>query len=303
MKDVEILMQALPYIRAHRGKTFLVKIGGALVQNGGALASLARDLSLLTNVGIRICVVHGGGPQATELAERLGLESQFVQGRRVTDEATLEITKMVFAGKINLEVLSSLRREGLEAVGLSGVSGGILRAKRRDPAPVTDPTTGETTVVDMGHVGDIEDVDSRLLRELMDDGHVPVVSSLAADDDGNVLNINADTVAMRLAVDLEADKFLVLTDVDGILRDPADPDSLVGSITAAEIEAEIGAGRIAKGMVPKTRNAVEALRGGVPRAHVLNGHEPHALLMELFTKRGAGTLITLAEEQERYLHE
>lgn len=301
--DVEILMQALPYIKRHKGSTFLVKLGGELVADKASLANLARDLSLLVNVGIRICVVHGGGPQATQLASRLGVEQRFIEGRRVTDEETLEVAKMVFAGKISLDLLAALRAEGLRAVGLSGVSGGILQARRRAPTEFADRETGQMHVVDMGHVGDILAVDTRLLSVLMDSGYVPVVNSLGADEQGNVLNINADTVACRLAVDLKADKFMVLSNVDGILRDPKDKSTLVSSITAAEIEEEIAAGRIGSGMIPKARNCVEALRGGVARVHVLNGHAPHSLLLELFTKSGTGTLITLAEERERYLNE
>lgn len=303
MIDVEVLTQALPYIRKHKGSTFLIKLGGALVDDKPALANLARDISLLANVGIRICVVHGGGPQATKLAAQLGVEQKFVDGRRITDEATLEVTKMVFAGKINLEILAALRAEGLQAVGLSGVSADIIHAKRRAPTEFPDRETGGTQMVDMGHVGDIVDVDSGVLRVLMDSGYVPVVNSLGADQAGNVLNINADTVARHLAIDLNADKFLLLTDVAGILRDRDDPSSLVSSITAQQIEEEVAAGTIAKGMIPKTHNCVKALEGGVARAHILNGHADHALLIELFTKDGTGTLITLADEQERYLSE
>jgi acetylglutamate kinase len=295
VKKVETLMQALPYIRRHRGKTFLVKLGGAVADEKNGLSGLAQDLSMLVNVGIRVCVVHGGGPQATQLAERLGHKPQFIEGRRVTDEATLEVAKMVFAGKISLDILGALRAEGLKAVGLSGVSGDIVHAKRREPTTVTDKATGETKVVDMGHVGDIVSVDTKLLDVLMDSGFVPVVNSLGADEKGNVLNINADTVATRLAVDLKADKFLFMTDVDGVMRDKNDPKSLISSITAAEIERDIADGRIAGGMIPKVRACVDALKGGVQRVHILNGNKEHTLLLELFTKRGAGTLITLGD--------
>ena len=295
MKKVEILMQAMPYIRRHRGKTFVVKLGGAVADEKAGLASLAQDLALLVNVGIRVCVVHGGGPQATQLAERLGHKAEFIDGRRVTDEATLEIAKMVFAGKISLDILGALRAEDLKAVGLSGVAGDIIHAKRREPAPYKDPVTGETRIVDMGHVGDIVSVDTRLLSVLMDSGFVPVVNSLGADEKGNVLNINADTVATRLAIDLRADKFLFMTDVDGILRDKSDPKSLISSITAAQIDLEIKSGVIAGGMIPKVKACVDALKGGVQRVHILNGNREHTLLLELFTKRGAGTLITLGD--------
>ncbi len=295
MKNIEILMQALPYIRRHRGKTFLVKLGGAVADDKAGLAGLAEDLALLHNVGIRICIVHGGGPQATQLAERLGHKSQFIEGRRVTDEVTLEITKMVFAGKISLDILGALRAVDLRAVGLSGVAGDIIHAKRREPAPYKDPATGETRMLDMGHVGDIVSVDTKLLAVLMDSGYVPVVNSLGADEKGNVLNINADTVAWRLAVDLKADKFLFMTDVDGILRNKGDARSLIGKITSKQIESMIKRGKIAGGMIPKVKACVDALKGGVERVHILNGNKEHTLLLELLTKRGAGTLITLGD--------
>ncbi len=303
MQDVQILMQALPYFREHRDNTFVLKVGGALVEDRTALRSLAQDIALLAAVGIRITIVHGGGPQATALAGRLGLEPQFVEGRRITDEDTLEVAKMVFAGKINLEVLGALRAAGIKSVGLSGVSGDLIHAERRAPTEYTDDATGARRVVDMGHVGDITAVDTSLLAELMNSGHVPVIASLAADTEGNVLNINADTVATRLAIDLGADKLILLTNVDGVLRDPTDPASLISSVSAREIEELIDAGVIGKGMIPKVRNAVEAARSGVDRVHVLNGETSHTLLLELFTKTGAGTLITRQEEHARYLEE
>lgn len=293
--DVGTLRQALPYMRQHRGKTMVVKLGGHLVQDRVALDDLAADIALLHHIGVRVCVLHGGGPQATELQEKLGVSPQFVQGRRVTDDATLEVVKMVFAGKINLEMLSALRIHGLRAVGLTGVSGGLVQARRREVKEVTDPVTGERTSVDFGHVGDIEGVDTSLLRVLMESGYVPVVASLGSDAKGNVLNINADTVALEMAVDLKADKFLNLTQVPGVLRDLADPDSLVPDLSAAEAETLIGRGVIGGGMIPKVRTCIEAVRRGVSRAHILNGLEPHAILVELFTVRGTGTMITLEE--------
>jgi acetylglutamate kinase len=290
--DVHILRQALPYMRRHRKRTVVVKFGGHLVQDRTALENLASDIALLHNIGMRICIVHGGGPQATSLQERLGLEPQFVEGRRVTDEATLEVAKMVFAGKINLEVLGALRNEDLAAVGLSGVSGDLVQARRRVPKPVTDPSTGETRTVDYGHVGDIESVDTDLLRILMENGYIPVVSSLGADKRGNILNINADTVAVEMAVDLKADKFLNMTQVPGVLRDLDDPASLLGDLTAGQAEALLKEGVVKGGMVPKVQSCIQAVRRGVPRAHILDGLEPHAMLLELFTVRGAGTMIT-----------
>ena len=292
MKKVDTLMQALPYLRRWRGKSFLVKIGGALADDKAALASMAQDIALLTNVGIKVCIVHGGGPQATQLSARLGLESRFIDGRRVTDEGTLEVAKMVFAGKISLEILGALRAEGLRAVGLSGVSGNLIDAKRRAPTSVKDPKTGETSQVDMGHVGDIVGVDTTLLRVLMDAGFVPVVNPLGADEKGNVLNINADTVATAFAIDMKADKFIFMTDVDGVLRKKDDPKSLISSLTKSEVKKLIEKGVISGGMIPKVKACTDAVAGGVERVHILNGEKPHTLLLEIFTKRGVGTLIT-----------
>jgi len=199
---------------------------------------------------------------------------------------------MVFAGKINIEILSALRNEDLRAVGLNGLSGDLIHARRREVTEMQDPATGEMRSVDFGHVGDIKDVDTRLLNALMDNGYIPVVASLGADRRGNILNINADNVALEMAVDLKADKFLNLTQVTGVLRDPADEESLVTALTAEEAERLIGAGIIKGGMIPKVRTCVAAVRRGISRAHILNGMEPHAILRELFTVKGTGTMIT-----------
>jgi acetylglutamate kinase len=248
-------------------------------------------------------LVHGGGPQATDLSERLGLTPEFFEGRRITDEQTLEVAKMVFAGKINVELLGALRREDLRAVGLSGVSGDVIHAVRREPKEMVDRETGESRQVDFGHVGDITDVDPHLIETLLEAGYLPVVASLAADADGSVLNINADTVATELAIELRADKLLVLTNVKGVLRDPEDPKSAINLLSAKEAESLIEEGVIAKGMIPKVTNLIRAVRGGVGRTHILSGRNDHALLVELFTKEGSGTMITLEEECRRYLDE
>ena len=303
MNDVSILKQALPYMKAHKGRIFVVKLGGELVKDEAARESLAEDLALIHHVGVRLVVVHGGGPQATELSRRLGIEPEFFEGRRITDEATLEVAKMVFAGKINLDLLGSLRAEGLRAVGLSGVSGDVIRAVRRDVKNHRDRETGAIVTVDFGHVGDITEVDVRLLTTLTDAGYVPVLASLGADRDGHVLNINADTVASAVAREMLADKLLVLTNVPGVLRDPSDPASVISVLSAKEAEELIESGTVAKGMIPKITNLVEAVRGGVGRTHILSGFIPNALLVELFTKGGAGTMITKEEERRRYLEE
>ena len=290
--DVNILRQALPYMREHRGKTMVVKLGGHLVKDRVALDHVAADIALLEHIGAHVCVVHGGGPQATELQERLGVEPQFVEGRRITDDATLEVVKMVFAGKINLEMIGALRGHGLRAVGLTGLSGGLIRARRREVREMKDSVTGQTRAVDFGHVGDILDVDTSVVRVLMENGFLPVVASLGADDRGNILNINADTVAVEMALDLRADKFLNMTQVPGVLRNVADPDSLITDLTVEQAEALVKEGVVRGGMIPKVRTCVEAVRRGIPRAHILNGLEAHAILLELFTVKGTGTMIT-----------
>ncbi len=291
MRDVRILKEALPYLRRHRRQTIVIKVGGEIAANVAALRSVAQDLSLLTHVNIRVVLVHGGGPQATNLSKRLGLEPKLVEGRRVTDEETLAVAKMVFAGQINVDILSALRLQGVSAVGLSGVDGDILEARRRPPTEMRDAQTGAMTVVDFGHVGDVVGVDTHLLKLLVENGYVPVVASLASDSEGNILNVNADTVATVLAQDLKASKLISLTSVPGLLRNAADPSTLISRLTVSEAEQAIASGVISGGMIPKVRTLIQALKAGVSEAVILSGIEESALLGELFTNQGVGTLI------------
>ncbi|MFT7462646.1 MAG: acetylglutamate kinase [Pseudohongiellaceae bacterium] len=299
MKDITLLKQALPYMRQHKGSTFVVKLGGELAAEKSSLSSLAGDISLLVHVGIRVTIVHGGGPQATAMSKRLGLDTKVVGGRRVTDEATLDVAKMVFAGQVNVDILSALRSEGVAAVGLSGVDGDLLQAKRRLPVSVTDEETGEQSVVDFGHVGDVTGANTALLSLLMDNGYVPVVSSLGSDADGNILNINADTVASILARSLSAAKLLLLTNVPGLLADKDDPSSLIAALTLAEAMAAQDDGTVRGGMKPKMAALIAAVEGGVDRGHILSGVDPGSLLLELFTERGCGTLVARKDEVAR----
>ncbi len=301
--DIGTLLQALPYIRRHKGATVVVKCGGEIARDRLALGLLAEDAALCAHVGLRMVVVHGGGPQATEMARRLGHEAVVIDGRRVTDDETLEIAKMVFRGQINTNILGALRRHGLRPVGLSGVDGGMVHAVRRPETEMRDPKTGKTRRVDFGHVGDIVRVESALLSTLLDEGYTPVVASLGADDRGNIYNINADTVAARLATSLNADKLVLLTDAPGLLADPDDRESLISHISAARAEKMLDTGAIRGGMVPKLTTLIEAVRGGVARGHILDGKQEHALLLELFTKDGTGTMVTTRDEEKRYLDE
>jgi acetylglutamate kinase len=293
---LRILKQALPYLRQYRKQVMVVKLGGEIAANADALHSLAEDVSLLVHVGIRVVVVHGGGPQATEVSRRLGLTPQMVEGRRVTDQDTLDVAKMVFAGKINTDILSALRLQGVRAVGLSGVDAHIVNAVRRKPMPMRDEATGEVRVVDFGFVGDVQGVDSSLLSLLMEHGYVPVLASLGADEDGNILNINADTVSSVLAADLAASKLISLTSVPGVLRDKDDPSSLVPMLTAREARALLASGAVSGGMKPKITALCDAVEKGVRRGHILSGVQSGSILLELFTREGCGTLIAGDDE-------
>lgn len=288
---LDLLREALPYIQRFQGQTFVVKLSGKVTENQGNLTSLAEELALLHQVGIRICVVHGGGKQLSELASKLGIEQTIIEGRRVTDDATLEMAKMIFAGKINTDILAALRQRGIEAVGLSGVDGNIVHAERRPPKEILNRETGVRDKVDFGHVGDVVQINSRLLMVLLDHGYLPVISSLGADDEGMVFNINADTIAAEIAVQLQAEKLILLSDVDGIYLTAGDPNTKLSRLTAAEANELINSGRASGGMIPKLQSITVLLQRGVHSAHIISGTKRNALLSEVFTDKGTGTMI------------
>jgi len=289
MQDVSLLIQALPYIREFRDKLFVVKFGGELLRDREHLDAIAGDLTLLSMVGIRLIVIHGGGPQANELSESLGFRPELVGGRRVTDEAALEVAKMVFAGKINTEVISALQMHGGRAVGLTGFDAGLVRAHRRPRTTVVE--NGEKREIDFGFVGDIDAIDPRVLVHLVERGFIPVVSSLAADDKGTILNINADTIAAEIAVSMAAEKLFVMTTVPGVYRDFSKQDEIFSELTAAEARQLIADGVAGKGMAPKLNACAGAAERGVRETHIINGLTRHSLLLETFTKRGVGTMV------------
>ena len=289
---LDLLREALPYIQRFQGTTFVVKCSGKVTEDHDRLMSLAEELALLHQVGIRVCVVHGGGKQLSELAKKLGIEQTIIEGRRVTDDDTLEMAKMIFAGKINTDILAALRHRSVEAVGLSGVDGNIVHAERRPPKQVVDRATGESAHVDFGHVGDILEIDARLLTVLLDHGYLPVISSLGADAEGKVFNINADTIASEIAVQLKAEKLVLLSDVDGIFLRAGEPETKLSRLTAAEAEELIKSGAATGGMIPKLQSIIELLRRGVKSAHVINGNSRNTLLAEVFTNEGTGTMIS-----------
>lgn len=299
-KGIAGLKGALRYVRAYRDHVFVVKLGGEVLKDQHALDGVAAQVSLLHSLGIRLVVVHGGGPQASALSRRLGAEPVIVAGRRVTDDAALEVAKMVYAGSLNTAVLASLRSHQLQGVGLSGVDADLLVARRRPPVQVVDDA-GKTVTVDYGHVGDIVSVDPRVLVTLMESRFVPVVASLAGDADGNVYNVNADTVAETIAIALRAQKLIYLTSVPGVLRDPKDPSSLVAFADPDDLAELMKTGALTGGMRPKVEACVRAATGGVERTHIIDGLAPDSLLLEVFTGSGNGTMIVGRKEKATYL--
>jgi acetylglutamate kinase len=285
---VTALKAAVPYIRMFKRKVFVVKAGGAVFGDEDSTRELIEQLGILHEVGINVVLVHGGGPQSTELANALDVPSQFVEGRRVTDERSLQVATMVLNGIINTRVLAICRDIGLPAIGMSGVDAGLIHAHRRPPVEISGVKGGP---VDYGFVGDIDSVDSGVLQRQLDAGFLPIISPLSADEDGMLLNINADTVAAAIAVALKAEKLILVTGAPGILDDPKDPSSLVSYLDLADLERMRAEGCLDAGMKPKADAIKLAVRGGVPRVHVISWQVPDSLLLEVFTNEGTGTLV------------
>jgi acetylglutamate kinase len=280
---VEILTRALPYIQKFQGKTVVVKYGGNAMINGDLKEAVIRDVILLSLVGIRVVLVHGGGPEIEVMLRALGKESRFVGGLRYTDGETMDVVQMVLCGRVNKEITAMIQGRGGLAMGLCGIDGGLFTARRLKP-------DGE----DIGLVGEIEHVEASLLNTLLDSSVIPVISPVAlgmGEDEGKSLNVNADTAAAKIAVALDAEKLLLMTDVRGILWDTEDPDSLVRMIPRPDLDKLKMDGVITKGMLPKADCCALAIDGGVRRAHIIDGRLPHALLIELFTDEGIGTMI------------
>jgi len=282
---VAALKHAAPYIRMYKRKTFVIKAGGELFEDAASTHALVEQLSILHQVGIRIVLIHGGGPQSTRLAGDLGLETSMIEGRRVTSADTLKVSTMVLNGSINTQILAACRQQGLPAVGISGVDCGMIQASKRPPVEVE----GET--VDYGFVGNIEAVDVSVLQAQLENGLMPVVSPLSAADDGTLLNINADTVAAELASALGAEKLILATGAPGILEDPEDLSSLVSYVDIAGLQELRDNGSLKAGMLPKAVAIEAAIHGGVPRVHMISYKIADSLLLEVFTNEGTGTLV------------
>jgi acetylglutamate kinase len=294
------LKGALRYVRAYRDNIFVLKLGGEVLADPSVLDHVSGQIALLSSLGIRLVVVHGGGPQATALSRRLGIEPRMVNGRRVTDDSALEVAKMVYAGSLNVDLLAALRSHEVQAVGLSGVDADLITAHRRPPVTMTNGD-GEKEQVDFGHVGDIDRVDPRVILTLLEARFVPVIASLAGDADGTVYNVNGDTVAEALAVALKAQKLIFLTGAPGVLRDRNDPSTLVAFADPDELASLVSSGALAGGMLPKVEACIRAATNGVERTHIVGGRTNDALLLEVFTGSGCGTMIVGRKEKAAYL--
>ncbi len=282
IKKAYVLIEALPYFKQYYGKTFVIKYGGSIMFDEKLKKNLIEDITLLKYVGINPVIVHGGGPAINETLARLNIKTHFIDGLRVTDKETMEVVEMVLTGKVNKEVVAMINQMRGKAVGICGKDGGLIKAAKK-----IIPNKN----VDLGYVGEVEKINPEIVKGLIKDGYIPVIAPVGSDDKGDSYNINADTVAGKLAVSLQAEKLIYLTDVNGIRNDPEDKDSRVSSLTFTEIKSWIKEGKIQGGMLPKVESCMEAVNSGVIRTHILNGLVPHPLLLEIFTDQGVGTMI------------
>ena len=278
-----ILVHALPYIQQYNGKIVVVKYGGNAMINEELRDSVMRDVVLMSLVGIKVVLVHGGGPEITSLLAKIGKETRFVDGLRVTDEETAQVVQMVLAGKINKNLVNLLQTRGGKAMGLSGVDGHMIQATKRDER--------------LGFVGDITSINAQPILDVLEKGYIPVISTVGCDEEGNIYNINADTAAARIAGELQAESLISMTDISGILRDKDDPSTLIGEITTDEAAKLIEEGIVAGGMIPKVECCVNAIEWGVQRVFIIDGRIPHAILMETLTDEGIGTMFVKGESK------
>ncbi len=282
-----VLIEALPYIQRFYGNIIVIKYGGAAMKNKDLQRHVIQDVVLLKTVGFRPIVVHGGGSEISKWAEKTGIEQHFHNGLRITDESTLEIAKMVLA-KVNSELVAMAERMGAHAVGISGIDGCLMTAHKQMPDGA-----------DIGYVGEITNVNTRIIRDMLENDFIPFVYPIAADEDGQAYNINADHAASAIAEAMRADKLAFLSDIAGVLEDVDDPESVIAEIYADDAEKLIQDGTISGGMIPKIQNCVDAVRGGVRRVHIMDGRLPHSLLLEFFTDKGVGTAV-MAPREERF---
>ncbi len=273
----EVLVQALPFIQRYNGRTIVIKYGGNAMTSEVLKEQVMEDIVLLTMVGVKVVVVHGGGPEISSLMKRLGKVPQFIDGLRVTDQETVDIAEMVLAGKVNKSLVSLLQTKGGRAIGVSGMDGRLIEAKLKDPR--------------YGYVGDVTRINPQMITDMLDDGYIPVVSTLGWDKEGHIYNINGDTAAGAIAAAIGAERMIMMTDISGIMRDKDDPDSLIQELTVPEAQELCQNGVVQGGMIPKVECCIDALEHGVKAVVIIDGRVPHALLMEILTNEGAGTMI------------
>ena len=285
MKDIDVLIEALPYIKKFHDKKILIKYGGHAMVDEEAKSSTARDTVLLKYVGMKPLIVHGGGPEISKSMDKLGKESKFIKGLRVTDEETMEIIEMVLVGKISTEIISELIKHDGKAISLSGKDSSLIFAHKKGASKIDEE------IVDLGLVGEVDCVNTDLLNMFLENDYIPVISPVGIAEDGTSLNLNADTAAGEVASAVDAEKLIILTDVPGVLRDPSDPTSLIQKIRVDEIPSLIEEGIISGGMIPKIETCVNAINNGVKSCHIIDGRKKHSLLLEIFTTNGIGTMI------------
>lgn len=279
LQKAEILVEALPYIKDFYGKKVVIKYGGAAMIDCNLKKKVMQDIVLMKYVGMNPIVVHGGGPEINTMLDRLNMESKFIGGLRVTDHATMEIVEMVLGGKVNKEIVAGINASGGKAVGISGKDGNLIKA-----CPVDDS-------MEMGFVGQVEDINPEIIDTVIGNGYIPVIAPIGMDDQQQSFNINADLAAAAIAVAMKADKLVLLTDVPGLLKDQADPDSLISVLKLSEVDSYIAEGIISGGMLPKVECCTHSVQGGVGRTHIIDGRVPHAILLEVFTNEGIGTMV------------
>ncbi|MEQ8176272.1 MAG: acetylglutamate kinase [Syntrophomonadaceae bacterium] len=279
MEKAEILVEALPYIKDFYGKRVVIKYGGAAMTDCELKKKVMQDIVLMKYVGMHPIIVHGGGPEINTLLKRLGIKSEFKNGLRITDADTMEVVEMVLGGKVNKEIVSGINAMGGKAIGLSGKDGNLIQA------------TLAAADGSLGFVGAVQKVNAQVIETLIENGYIPVIAPIGVDDKRQSYNINADLVAAAIAVELNADKLVLLTDVPGLLNDPKDPESLISVLKVSQVQDYIGHGVIAGGMIPKVQCCVESVTGGVGRTHIIDGRIPHAILLEIFTREGVGTMV------------
>ena len=285
MKDIDVLIEALPYIKKFHNKKILIKYGGHAMIDDEAMSSTARDTVLLKYVGMKPLIVHGGGPEISRSMDKLGKEPKFIKGLRVTDEETMEIIEMVLVGKISTEIVSELIKHDGDAISVSGKDSSFIFAHKKELSKIDEE------VIDLGLVGEVDQVNTKLLDMFLDNDYIPVISPVGIADDGTSLNLNADTAAGEVASAVDAEKLIILTDVPGVLRDPSDPSSLIQKIRISEVPDLIEQGIITGGMIPKIETCVKAIENGVKSCHIIDGRKDHSILFEIFTTNGIGTMI------------